>query len=116
VLKHTHASRAHTKDRSGGFTLVELLVVIVILGILAGVAVLAVSGISDRGDASACKSEKRSVSTAVEAYYAKENKYATDTATLKSANFLDSDPKYWKTSSTGGVTAIDASKLPSGCS
>ena len=39
--------------RSKGFTLVELLIVIVILGILATVTVFAVRGITDQGKASA---------------------------------------------------------------
>ena len=37
-----------------GFTLVELLIVIVILGILATVTVFAVRGITDRGQENAC--------------------------------------------------------------
>ena len=40
------------KDK--GFTLVELLIVIVILGILATITVFAVRGITDQGQTSAC--------------------------------------------------------------
>jgi general secretion pathway protein G len=53
-----------------GFTLVELLIVIVILGILATVTVFAVRGITDRGQDNACDVEGRTLDTAVEAYYA----------------------------------------------
>jgi general secretion pathway protein G len=53
-----------------GFTLVELLIVIVILGILATVTVFAVRGITDRGQDNACDVEARTLSTAIEAYYA----------------------------------------------
>lgn len=53
-----------------GFTLIELLLVIVILGILSAVVVFAVGGISDRGTKSACKSDRKSVEVASEAYYA----------------------------------------------
>ncbi|MEL6891013.1 MAG: prepilin-type N-terminal cleavage/methylation domain-containing protein [Actinomycetota bacterium] len=52
-----------------GFTLVELLIVIVILGILATVTVFAVRGITDRGQDNACDVEKRAIETAIEAYY-----------------------------------------------
>ena len=38
-----------TRHHDGGFTLVELLVVIVVLGVLAAVTVFAVRGITDRG-------------------------------------------------------------------
>ena len=64
------------KDR--GFTLVELLIVIVILGILAAVTVFAVRGITDKGQKNACAVEARTLSTGVEAYYAQ---YGSDPAT-----------------------------------
>lgn len=53
-----------------GFTLVELLIVIVILGILAAIVVFAVGGITDTGQKSACKSDYKSIETAEEAYFA----------------------------------------------
>lgn len=53
-----------------GFTLVELLIVIVILGILATVTVLAVAGITGRARGNACQLEQRSLVTALESYKA----------------------------------------------
>jgi prepilin-type N-terminal cleavage/methylation domain-containing protein len=53
-----------------GFTLVELLIVIVILGILATVTVFAVRGITDQGQESACDTDQRTLQTAVETWYA----------------------------------------------
>ena len=53
-----------------GFTLVELLIVIVILGILATVTVFAVRGITDQGQKSACSADTKTMETAVEAYFA----------------------------------------------
>lgn len=51
-----------------GFTLVELLIVIVLLGIIAAVTVFAVRGVSTRGKANACLMDRRMVETAAEAY------------------------------------------------
>ncbi|MCU1458449.1 MAG: type pilus assembly protein PilA [Actinomycetia bacterium] len=80
------------QDPESGFTLVELLVVIVILGVLAGVAVFAISGISNNSKQSACKSDVNIVQTASDAYYAKNNAYAADIAALKTAGFLRQVP------------------------
>jgi general secretion pathway protein G len=64
--------RSMEKRRSGesGFTLVELLVVIVILGILAAIVVFAVGGITDKGTTASCKADQSSLETAEEAAYA----------------------------------------------
>jgi general secretion pathway protein G len=77
------------KDR--GFTLVELLIVIVILGILATVTVFAVRGITDRGQENACATEKRAIETAFEAYYAD---LGTDVAAMGDLvdGYLKTDP------------------------
>jgi prepilin-type N-terminal cleavage/methylation domain-containing protein len=71
------ARRVHRvrKRTESGFTLIELLIVIVILGVLSGIVVFAVSGIQDRGNAAACKTDKKTVQVAVEAYYAKNGAY-----------------------------------------
>jgi type II secretion system protein G len=64
-----------TTERDRGFTLIELLIVIVILGILAAVTVFAVNGITDRGEESSCKAEKKTIEVALEAYNAQEGEY-----------------------------------------
>ena len=62
-----------------GFTLVELLIVIVILGILATVTVFAVRGITDRGQKNSCAVDNRTLTTAIEAFYAQNQR---DPATI----------------------------------
>jgi prepilin-type N-terminal cleavage/methylation domain-containing protein len=57
-------------EKDEGFTLVELLIVIVILGILATIVVFAVRGITDQGQTSACKATAKTYEVAIEAYYA----------------------------------------------
>lgn len=83
---------APIQRRDRGFTLVELLIVIVILGVLSTVAVFAVRGISDRGTASACQADYKVLETATEAYVAQlgvPNPFpATFETNLKTAGFL----------------------------
>ena len=70
------------RNEESGFTLVELLIVIIILGILAAIVVFAVGGITDRGVKSACKSDYKSVEVAQEAKFAKDKAYAASTGAL----------------------------------
>jgi len=53
-----------------GFSLVEMLIVIVVLGVLSVVTVFAVRGITDRGEQSACTTDARVLQTAAEVYLA----------------------------------------------
>jgi prepilin-type N-terminal cleavage/methylation domain-containing protein len=66
-----------SKKSQSGFTLIELLIVIVILGILAAVVVFAVSAFNKNGQQAACTSDFKSVEIAQEAYFAKNQAYAT---------------------------------------
>ncbi len=77
-----------------GFTLIELLIVIVILGVLAGIVVFAVGGINDSSKTSACKSDKKTVETASEAFYAQANPhvYAASIDALVTAKILREAP------------------------
>src|SRR5579884_3764499 len=78
--------RLSAKRDGDGFTLVELLVVIVILGILAAIVVFAVGGITDKGSSSANSTDQSVLSTAEEAYFANQTTgiYATEGALVTS--------------------------------
>ncbi|MFF3020448.1 type IV pilin protein [Streptomyces sp. NPDC057939] len=80
--------RAQDGAAEAGFTLIELLVVIVILGILSAIVVFSVRGINDKGQGSACRTDKSTIETAEEAYFAVNKKYG-DMAEL-SKGFLSS--------------------------
>jgi general secretion pathway protein G len=63
-----------------GFTLVELLIVIVILGILAGIVVFAVGNLTSNAKTTGCSAEKNTINQAVEAYKAYAGTYPTAAA------------------------------------
>lgn len=51
-----------------GFTLIELLVVIAILAVLAGAAIVGIGAMRSNAQKTACKSEKDTIETGLEAY------------------------------------------------
>jgi prepilin-type N-terminal cleavage/methylation domain-containing protein len=102
----------NTTKQDKGFTLVELLIVIVILGILATVTVFAVRGITDQGKQSTCDSDKKTLEVAVEAYYAKNNVNPTE-AQLVSAGFIKAEsPNY----DISGANVVGQTANANGCS
>ena len=76
------------KKSDRGFTLVELLIVIVILGILATVTVFAVRGITNQGKESACAADKKTIEVAAEAYMAQKGSYPATATAMKDEGFL----------------------------
>ena len=88
-----------------GFTLVELLVVIAILGILAGIVVFSVAGITNNGQGAACATEKGTLTTAEEAYYAQNKTFVADSV-LKTSGFLATAPSWYTVTVSGSTYTV----------
>jgi prepilin-type N-terminal cleavage/methylation domain-containing protein len=99
------------QHHSSGFTLIEVLIVIVILGVLASLVVFSVRGITDRGQASACETDERVLATAIEAYMTQDATAmipATSPAdaeryerTLLSSGLVRGLSEYWNVAAEG---------------
>lgn len=58
-----------------GFTLMELMIVIVIIGVLAAIGVPAYTNYTKKAKAAACDANRRSIGTAIGLYYAENSTY-----------------------------------------
>lgn len=63
--------------KQSGFTLVELLIVIVVIAILAAISIVAYNGIQNRGKSSAAQELASQIQKKAEAYNTVESAYAT---------------------------------------
>jgi len=114
-VKKTFRSQGdHKSVIEQGFTLVELLIVIVILGILAGIVVFAVGNLTSNAKTNACATEKSTLTTADEAYKAQNGNY-TDGPGLVTAGLLKAAPVNY-TISTAGAIAVTSAGTAAGCS
>ncbi|NLG85608.1 MAG: prepilin-type N-terminal cleavage/methylation domain-containing protein [Firmicutes bacterium] len=62
-----------------GFTLIELVVVVLIIGVLASIAVPHLASAWDDAKASACKANMKQIEAALELYYFEHGEYPTET-------------------------------------
>ena len=96
-------TRARTRS---GFTLIEMMVVIVIIGILATVLVTQIAGKTDRAKASTSRAKIEQIAAAVEEFRMDHNKYPDSLVDLfRMPSYIDAGK--WP---TGGYVRKDPSK------
>ena len=94
-----------TRQKDSGFTIVELLVVIVVIGILAAITIVSYSGITARASTKSNAANASSVLSAAMVAYANNGVFPTPSATSATAiaNLNGGDAKL-----PGGITVTNA--------
>jgi prepilin-type N-terminal cleavage/methylation domain-containing protein len=87
----------HSYKKQKGFTIVELLIVIVVIGILATLVIVTFSGIQQRARDTQRQTDINAIQGHMEAYYAQNGNYPTlamvTDATWRAANMQGLDPE-----------------------
>ncbi len=101
--------------RNTGFTLVELLIVIVVIAILAAITVVAYNGISKRAQASVAQEQLSQINHAISSYFVDNNAYPTQLSALNIQNTSNvsyqysvnntATPATWCVTATSGTTS-----------
>lgn len=107
-----HLMSKYKNKSQKGFTIVELLIVVVIIAILAAITIVAYNGIQNRAKNSAAKSAASTVSKKVQAYYLLKGSYPA--ATTKTAFFAEIDD--YTESTITDTTIVGAPSAPNGSS
>ena len=85
----------HKRHNSGGFTIVELLIVIVVIAILAAITIVAYNGIQNRAKNTQINAAVRGYVTALKAYAVENNgTFPSGNACLGPAAFYTDNPCY----------------------
>lgn len=79
-------SLKNIKANNQGFTIVELLIVVVVIAILAAITIVSYNGITNRANASSSKSTASTVQKKIELYNADKGNYPINKAALTAAN------------------------------
>lgn len=93
------SKRSRNVSKQSGFTIVELLIVVVIIGILAALVIIAYNGIIARANEASVRSDLRAAANKIEAFYATYGYYPISNTDLANTGIKATKSAYLITSS-----------------
>ena len=91
-------SRQPSARRTGGFTLIEIMVVVIIIGLLAAIIVPNLMSNVDKANVAKAKQDIRALEAALSMYYLDNSKYPTSEQGLAALTQQPTDPsvRHWR--------------------
>lgn len=86
--------KAHRFSRTMGFTIVELLIVIVVIGVLAGIVIVAYSGIQNKANDTVIRADLKSMGSLIETNRVVNDAVPQDEATLSTVGLKAAKKSY----------------------
>ena len=102
---NTHHTPGDTRRHDGGFTMVEILIAIVLVGILSAVVVVGVGTLTDQGEDSACAASLDAAKAGTVVYFAQNSSYPTTFPQMTNAGALEAP---------SDVTIANTTMIPQG--
>lgn len=93
---------------SAGFTIVELLIVVVVITVLASISIVAYAGVQERARYSAIQQDLKSLNTAINLYYTDNGNYPTRSGGFTGCGTADTT----QTLAIDGLVPAYSSKIP----
>ena len=100
-----------TNSKTRGFTIVELLIVIVVIAILAAITIVAYNGIQNRAKESAAQSLANTIVKKAEAFNSVEGSYPANVAGFGTGNGTTGNPAEAKLDNASQVTDVASNVL-----
>ena len=97
------------REKSKGFTIVELLIVIVVIGILSAIVIVAYNGIQERGRDAQRVSDIKAITNALEMYYLDHGEYPSGSGSVNSTALNSSS---WSTTADGSWANLRDKLVP----
>lgn len=94
MVQHYATLRRVARRRSKGFTLVEMMIVVAIIGIIAGIVAINYAHSKTNAQVSASEADLKQIATALELYYADTQEYPTKAGQVTTTLFGGSGNKY----------------------
>lgn len=93
--KHIYPHRKLSSKKQLGFTIVELLIVIIVIGILAAISVVTYSHISNKARSSATKADLTNIETKLKTYHVQNDRFPASLEEMKADGFGATEKMNW---------------------